>query len=77
MKTLFLSRDKSGVFRPGSKTDDVTNIKPACIIDETVRSCQHEPNTVTPISDASWLATLLIFCVIIFRVTLENFLFIM
>lgn len=36
MKTLFLSRDKSGVFRPGSKIDDVTNIKPACIIGETV-----------------------------------------
>ena len=36
MKTLFLSRDKSGVFRPGSKIDDITNIKPACIIGETV-----------------------------------------
>ena len=77
MKTLFLSRDKTGVFRPGSKIDDITNIKPACIIGETVCViCQHEPNTVTPISDASWLATLHIFCVIIFRVTSENFLFI-
>ena len=36
MKTLFLSRDKSGVFRPGSKIDDVTKVKPARIIGGTV-----------------------------------------
>ena len=36
MKTLFLSHDKRGVFRPGSKINDVTKIKPARNIRGTV-----------------------------------------
>ena len=36
MKTLFLSHDKSGVVRSGSKIDDITKIRPALTIGGTV-----------------------------------------